>query len=564
MFGIVCRVGLVVGIGGHVPMAAGQSPLPGSPPGAAVSGPAYRFYEEYTTDYKPMAEDAIGQCRVAYRETRTSTTETDRSAPESSNLTVQVIYRERPAEVGITDHRRVTAVVRGYDSVRIEPLPEALPSDRKLLEGLEIWFQPGVGKPPEVFNLKPGREMTDPEFNYVALQVFVPDLGHALPDLPTTVGATYPLSPGGMAALVSGAAFQGELTGTLQQVKDDPAGGQVAVLDITGKGAINLGPTIGPGAMALHAQIQFAFKPAGAPAPGPAARSPFPGNAGAVVNAPGKIVRLSLTQQITSAAGQNGRLRRQSRRELVLERRPDDPGAELVVPATAPTSTPENSWLTYVDPHDRFHVQHPQRFIPQPVIDPETGQPDPNAVELLDHAFSASDVVQLVLQPRDQLEPESIRRNIEAQWSADRLVVKPGESGWLPEADWPGMKVYRLEATLIHPGIQGGAGSPAGWRRRPGDLSPQLHRPDDPDQRPVRRGQQRGNAARGVPRPGRADHQDLPVRSPDGRRRHRGGPRARNHDPRGSSPRRPVRAHSPDELDPATSARTERGARARA
>lgn len=397
---------------------------------SAQTGPKYRFYETYTTDADP-GPGRIGQARVAFRETMTTSSETPRGAPNAGSLVVQVIYRERPAEVAATDSRRVAAAVRSYDTVRLQPAPEVLPSERPMVEGLTLWFQPVPNAAPEMLVLTSGRSMTDLEYLYAARQVFVPELGYALPDLPAAVGETYRVSVPGMAAILGGAVLDGALTGTLESVEDDPAGDQIAILEITGRATID-----GPRAVSVRAQIRFSFAAGAAEPSGPTA---------SVIDAPGSIVRLSLAEQIASPPGPE-RLRQTVKRELVLERRVEDPGEPLALPTSRPEPTIENAWLVHVDPQGRFHVRHPQDLPAEP-----TGEPD--SIEFLQPLPSGGDSIWLSLRPREELDPEAIRRELQAKWQGDRVSVQfPSEPGFLPEAEWPGRRVYRIETLLRPPG----------------------------------------------------------------------------------------------------------------
>lgn len=394
---------------------------------APTAGLKYRFYERYTTDAAPSAT-AIGQARVAFREKMITSTDVARGAPENRELTIQAIYRERPSEIAPTDTRHVVSSVRTYDTVRIEPAPQSLPGDRKPFEDLTIWYRSRANQPPEILVLTPDRAMIDREYLYTARQVFVPDLSYALPEMPIAVGETYRVAPAGMAGLLGGPVLQGELVGTLQGIQDDPAGGQVAVFEITGNGTIDLGPA------AVRAQLRFAFQPSADVARGPG---------GPTIDAPGRIVRLSLAEQINTPG--DGRLQQRVRRELVLERRADDPGEPIDLPKIPPAPTLENSWLVYADPQGRFFLRHPQELTPQPDFEAD-------AVEFYHPLPGGGDVLRVSLMPREELNAEAIRSNLLAQWKADRLVVEEGESGWQPEADWPGMKTYRIQAVQMPPG----------------------------------------------------------------------------------------------------------------
>ncbi len=60
----------------------------------------------------------------------------------------------------------------------------------------------------------------------------------------------------------------------------------------------------------------------------------------------------------------NGRLRQTVTRELIVDRRIDDPGEAAAAPRLSPEANEENSWLTYDDPQGKFHFRFPQEFRP--------------------------------------------------------------------------------------------------------------------------------------------------------------------------------------------------------
>jgi hypothetical protein len=54
----------------------------------------------------------------------------------------------------------------------------------------------------------------------------------------------------------------------------------------------------------------------------------------------------------------------------------------------------------------------------------------------------------LTLVDQKQLDAERIRTNLRTYWQKLRLDATEGPAGKLPENEWPGLDVYRIEATL--------------------------------------------------------------------------------------------------------------------
>ena len=173
-------------------------------------------------------------------------------------------------------------------------------------------------------------------------------------------------------------------------------------------------------------------------------------------------MRLALATTVGLAAPDD-RLRRTQTRELVLERQRGAGGDPLAIPEPSPTATEENSWLTYDDPKGRFHFRHPQDFRPAP-------RAGADSVDLVQFRPEGLGVVTLQMQAkgddpavaRQDLDPETHRARLNAEWAEQRLEVKRGPFGWLPEADWAGsgLKVYRIEADLKPLGDPAAGGPP--------------------------------------------------------------------------------------------------------
>ena len=446
---VLLMTGALAAVGWPAPSAWGQQAKPAAPGTQAAEQPdlstRYRFRERYTPSPTPP-EGTIGQYRVALRETDTTTVDRPRATPTRRDLTIQATYQERPAEISLLDDRQVTAAVRRYESVRIDPEPPDPPAGPKLFEGLTVWFKDRPGDVPLVLSLTPGRPLREREYLFAARQVFVPDLAFALPELPVRVGDPYRVSRAGAEALLAGTVREGTLEGKLLHIRPEaqgPSGQMMATFDITGRAVIDLGPAD------VHAQSRFVCAPV--PAAASTARVP-------IMDSPGQIVRLSLAYELDTgpapAGGEAQPARMRLRRELVLHRTTTDPGRMLAIPTVPPVPTPENSWLTYQDPKGRFRFQHPQELFPQP-------DPEPDLVRLIHPRRTAPDLVAIELRPQSELDLDKLRESWLAAQKADGLQTVAVSSGPLPAADWPGgWKVSRFEAALLP-----AAGAPPGSGR---------------------------------------------------------------------------------------------------
>ena len=59
------------------------------------------------------------------------------------------------------------------------------------------------------------------------------------------------------------------------------------------------------------------------------------------------------------------------------------------------------------------------------------------------------------------LAPDALKQRLNARYAQMKADVIPGEELALPEADWPGMKVHRVESAVKLNDARAGAGSPA-------------------------------------------------------------------------------------------------------
>ncbi len=434
-----------------------EAPVPSS---TAGSGPAndsttrYRFIERYSLTEDGDRPEVITQYRVAIRETIKTSIDSPQGTPQRNETTLQTISSERPAQVSGTGV--VTAVVRRYETFRITPVSSAAPTGGRLLEGLTLWYRPRAGQAPQILSLTENSTLRDVEYNVAARQVYLPDLTAVLPALPSRIGERWKLPLTAVQAMLGERPTRGvPLTATLQEVKAGLKGPLlVAVIGVAGRVSLQGGETL------VNARIQFAFSPPTAADSGPDRAR---GEAG-TVDARGSItgMRLALSTTVGLAAPDD-RLQRTHTRELVLERQRGTGGPPLAVPESPPTATEENSWLTYDDPKGRFHFRHPQDFRPAP-------RSGTDSIDLVQFHPEGLGVVTVQMQPRgndptverQNLDPETHRARLNAEWAGQRLDVKRGPMGWLPEADWAqsGLKVYRIEAVLKPLGDAAAGGQP--------------------------------------------------------------------------------------------------------
>lgn len=424
-------------------------PLPGTAVGAArgaaapaqAAGVRYRFVERYTTEADPGAEGRVGTYRLAFWESSKSSVEVPQAAPERTETTLLVKTTERPALLGGIDDSTVNALLRRYDSVQFRPDTRKRPSDPEPLTGRLLWLERNRRGFPTVLSLNQlDRPLQEEEFRFAAFQsIFVPDLVDVLPEYPVSVGSTWTVPATGAETLLGAKLVGGELTGKLLRIEAAPeASRSRAILGISGR--VQLARTLG----AVNAELAFEF---GAPSGEEAAGSE------ALVTARGSIVRLSMSVQETARINrQGGRTANATRtRQVVLERRLAGAGESLELPASPPMATVQNSWIRSVDAEGRFSVDHPQEFLPAPLSPGERG------IHLMRDRTNGPDDLVIEVVPGDRGKEDQLVQTLVAGWQSAGVNVSRGPADWLPEADWGGRRVYRVELTLT-PSV-GGAGA---------------------------------------------------------------------------------------------------------
>jgi hypothetical protein len=426
---LVCGIALLA----SAPLSRAQD-APAANPAAPDLSTFYRFRESYTTGEQSALGGAIGPYRVGLKQTIKTTTDQPSGAPLSDEVTIHAIYQERPADVSQDDPRKVRSVIRRYETVKITPDRNAKPSGPQPFLGLSLWYHLRPGEPAEILVLTPDRTLTEDEYGFTLRQVFMPSLTYVLPEIPKRVGETWPLSAASVTAMLPDA-VAGELTSKfvgLRRVTDPEQ--RKAIFDITGKvDDFRYGET------AVHAEIQFLFKmprnsSASAVAPGASQKSQ-------AIDALGEITRLSMAQEFSMGqTSPTDRLKQSTRSELVLERRTTDPGPLLAIPNPLPQATVANSWLTYIDPMGKFQIQFPQEF--------SLTLSEPNRVDFERESRGIVDRVEVDMLPKDKLELGALQKRAVAYWDSQKMDVTMGETGPLPDADWPNMKVSRISMSL--------------------------------------------------------------------------------------------------------------------
>src|SRR5271157_5375245 len=453
-----------------------QEPAAANPAEPAAANPAepasdtqgvsqrYHFLERYSAQEDPTKPELLTQYQVGFRETIKVTREKPQGAPDQDHVSSQCIYTERVAKLAKGGF--VTAVVRHYDKVNFKTSLDIPHYKTKLLEGLTVLYRQQPRSLPQVVCLTPDRQLRQQEYIGVVQASFLPALASILPRKTGRVGDTWPVPREAASALLGENPNDEDydLTAEILEVRkngSDPS--MVAVIGVKGQLVVSEGPS------GINAKLQFTFLPSEVTAP-PRARadgettqekaSGSPASPGgrveAAVDAKGYISKISMAQEITvPLPGNDGRLKQNVRRDLVLERKVVQAGELAVlleVPSPEPEANESNSWLIYDDPQGRFHLLHPQE------LRVANSYPD-GGIDLLDRRPDGQDAIQVSLNAktgdpqRDRLAADPIqeKQQLEDEWKRRGEKVVPGPSGWLPEADWSQFKrkVFRIEAALI-------------------------------------------------------------------------------------------------------------------
>jgi len=410
----------------------------------------YRLSERYAQEGEPDSPSLIGAYRMGVVEVVKDSIDSQRGTPRRSETTRQSIYVERPAEQ--SGMAGVSAAVRAYERFRIRPEDPSRTMGARPLEGLSVFARARANDLPLVLSLTEGRNLTEYEFEVISRQVFAPRMAALLPGPPVRVGDSWRVPRRATQAILGEAGIQGDTLiakfAELRREVDGPR--SVAVLAISGR------VTAASGETAVNAEALFTFGPDDRPKPSSSATATTAGvtrPADEVVEARGAVTELRLARVTSGALPGPGRLRYQSTRELTVHRQLGLPPGSAAPPsprfAAPPSAADDNAWLTLIEPAGRFSFRHPQDLLPpdRPQLAPAT----PGRVALLRARREGMDLLQVEFFPK-ALGPDALKDRLAAEYGkAAKMEIIKGAEEWLPEADWPNMKAYRIDAAAKVP-----------------------------------------------------------------------------------------------------------------
>jgi hypothetical protein len=404
----------------------------------------YRLVETYTT--KPDAP-GLSQYQVAFRETLSRAQETEQSAPKQTVIVRQARFTEAPAEVGPSDDRLVSAVVRRYEAAQVTPNPFEALSIPPLMKDLTLWYkeQPGSDLPSLVV-LSQARPLYEHEYQFTANNPYTPNLSLLLPDPhlpPIHLLETWQPTARAIATLVGDSIEGGAVDARLSEIRPGSGGtSQVAIIDLVGEVTGRQ-----KGEIALKAQIEFLFTPER-----PEKAGEEDQDADAPIVARGGISKVRLAQVSTIPGDrESGSPGSSIRRDLVLQRRWPVVGEPLTVPQAPPEPDRANSWITFVQPDGRYYLRYPQEL--RPDLLRREGR---EILSLLDVRPDGLSQLKFYFQPETQPKPDDVFRQALGRWREAGFQVQPTAPTRLPADSWPNVEVHRLEAVLI-PRAEAGA-----------------------------------------------------------------------------------------------------------
>ena len=426
---------------------ATKTAQPASKPAAKEEKPErdtrlYFFSEAYRParpiGLRAPVDQAIGQYVVGFQDKRTRTADQLNGPPEKTVETTLVRYVERPDEVYEDEPNRVRNMVRRYESVSKADGLNAAQKELRSFRGVTIdrREQPDA-LVPLIVMLAPIRPIDIDEFRLMATtEIFMPYLSLLLPEKALRVGEKWKVRNEGAALLVGKHLGDGELIGTYKEFQA-AAGGKtrLAIFDFLGKNT----------EAQVHAELTFAFVP---PPPAPDRPEEAAGEAGELpyISARGAIVKLRMSTEYREAISRSGRLHATLRRDLLIGRGLTKVGEPLTIAEKPAEPTPENSWLVYRDPFDRFSFRFPQSFPPR--FNTPLAKPDaPYVLEHHDDAEGASDLLAIVaVADRSRSVSECFAEAFADTQKATGVEIFPAMGERRPAPNWPGMRVDHRSA----------------------------------------------------------------------------------------------------------------------
>ena len=307
------------------------------------------------------------------------------------------------------------------------------------LEGAVVLVRPRSGEGPVILSLTDGRSLTDYEFETLSGQLFLPHLSQLFPTQAVRLRDTWKVSRKAAQALLGDSTIQADnLTGKLGEIRREVNGPRmVASVSITGKVPAQAGET------SVNAEILFTFLASATPKPA-AKKKTFPPNPYEdLTEARGAVTEVRMARVTTGPVPGPGRLRFLSNRELTLHRQIGVGGPALPKLETLPEATEANAWLTRLDASGRYALKHPQDFL---ASDPNAPA-RPGLAILSRLSRTGRDMLQVEFFPKT-LAVEDLKKAMAEKYALLKMEKIEGDQTWLPEGEWPGVRVHRIDAAL--------------------------------------------------------------------------------------------------------------------
>ncbi|WP_435021871.1 hypothetical protein TA3x_002604 [Tundrisphaera sp. TA3] len=415
----------------------------------------YRLMERYAPDETDAAgTPLIGPYRVGVVEITKDSIDVPKGSPKRSETARQLVYVERPAEV--STQGIPAATVRTFERFQVRPGDAAEAVMPRPFEGLSVYCRPRPGEASQLLSLTEGRRLRDTEYELAARVTFLPHASQILPAQPVRVGETWRIPRKAAQALIGEAAGPVDaLTGKLVELRREADGPRlVAVIGISGRVE---SPSL---QAAVNAEALFtglpedATPPADATAPATAPAQPPARADDGIIETRGGLTEIRMARTTTGLLPGPGRLHYRTTREVVVHRQLGlgNDAATIPRPPARPEPTDANAWLSYLDPRGRFGFDHPQDLLPPDPYQLVAGGivADPETATLTRGRRDGHDLLQVEYVGK-VVTPELLRQKLASKWGSNRLEVMKGGEEWLPEAEWPRMKVHRIEAAIQAP-----------------------------------------------------------------------------------------------------------------
>ncbi len=397
----------------------------------------YRFVERYPREDGRELPGSLGAYRVGLIEVIKDVLDQPQGAPRRSESTRQSVFIERATEQ--SGLGGVIGSVRFFERYLTKPEDPARMMGARPLDGLTLATRYRSGDWPMLTSLA-DRKATDYEYEVLTRQMVVSQLPLILPGQAVRIGDSWRVPRRGAQALLGDPGVKGDsLVGKFNELRKEIDGPRLlAVFGITGRTPTSIGES------AVNAEVFFTFQPEVPPA------NPLGRTTEGLVDARGAVTEVRMARTTTGPLPGPGRLRFQSTREVTMQRQLNVDVPATSLPKLPPPSKFEgaDASLVWFDSSKRFRLEHPQDLLPleRPALAPL----EPGSVALARTRRQVADLIQVDFVGK-ALGPDDLKAKLAAKTSQMKLEVIKGEEGWLPEADWPNQKVYRIEAAVQVP-----------------------------------------------------------------------------------------------------------------